>query len=149
MADLHRNSQTPEGLHAAIASTGTTLREDMDSKTPVPSIGDNYDGLDEKREDKPDEKREETTVDSPVQNEELAEDEYPSGLKMFFIVLALVLSVFLLSLDMVSLYDLDQDIEIEANTCFFCRQSWQPLFPRLPTNSRASTRPAGMVPPSS
>ncbi|KAK1251186.1 hypothetical protein MKX07_005741 [Trichoderma sp. CBMAI-0711] len=101
MAELHRNSQTPEGLHAAIASTGTTLREDMDSKTPVPSIGDNYDGLDEKQEDRPaDEKREETTVDSPVQNEELADDEYPSGIKMFFIVLALVLSVFLLSLDM-------------------------------------------------
>ncbi|EGR52888.1 uncharacterized protein TRIREDRAFT_53503 [Trichoderma reesei QM6a] len=73
----------------------------MDSKTPVPSIGDNYDGLDEKQEDRPaDEKREETTVDSPVPNEELADDEYPSGIKMFFIVLALVLSVFLLSLDM-------------------------------------------------
>ena len=28
--------------------------------------------------------------------------EYPSGLKMFFIVLALVLSIFLLALDMVS-----------------------------------------------
>lgn len=77
----------------------------MDSKTPVPSIGDNYDGLDEKQEDRPaDEKREETTVDSPVPNEELADDEYPSGIKMFFIVLALVLSVFLLSLDMVSLH---------------------------------------------
>ncbi|KAL6871266.1 MFS general substrate transporter [Trichoderma novae-zelandiae] len=98
MADLHPHSQTPEGLHAAVASTGTTLNEDFDSKTPVPSIGDN--DLDEKRDGTQDEKREETTVDSPVRNEELAEDEYPSGIKMFFIVLALVLSVFLLSLDM-------------------------------------------------
>ncbi|CAM1511004.1 Fc.00g085170.m01.CDS01 [Cosmosporella sp. VM-42] len=32
--------------------------------------------------------------------EDLNEDEYPSGLKMFFIVLALVLSVFLFSLDL-------------------------------------------------
>ncbi|PTB67607.1 MFS general substrate transporter [Trichoderma citrinoviride] len=105
MTDMHRHSQTPEGLHATVASTGTTLNEDMDSKTPVPSIKDNYDGLDEKRDEPSDEKREETTVDSPVQNEELAENEYPSGIKMFFIVLALVLSVFLLSLDMIRQMD--------------------------------------------
>lgn len=105
MADLHPNSQTPERLRAAVASTATTLSgEDLDSKTPVPSIGEDEAldldlDLDEKRE----EKQEERAVDSSVEDGELSEDEYPSGMKMFFIVVALVLSVFLLSLDMVSL----------------------------------------------
>lgn len=36
------------------------------------------------------------------QEDILNEDEYPTGMKMFFIVLALVLSVFLFSLDLVS-----------------------------------------------
>lgn len=100
MAVLHSSSQDPEKLHAAVASTATTLNgEDLDSKTPVPSIGENEDALDLDI----DEKRDGTTIDTPVQEEELSEDEYPSGLKMFFIVVALVLSVFLLSLDMVSL----------------------------------------------
>jgi hypothetical protein len=101
MADLHSNLKTPEQLHAAVASTATTLNgEDFDSKTPVPSIGDG-DNLDLDL----DEKRDGQVVDTPasVQDDELREDEYPSGLKMFFIVVALVLSVFLLSLDMVSL----------------------------------------------
>ncbi|KAL7795141.1 major facilitator superfamily domain-containing protein [Trichoderma ceciliae] len=97
MADLHSPLRTPERLLATVASTATTLNgEDLDSKTPVPSIADNDEvlglGLDEKRD--------ETAVDAPVQDEELGEDEYPSGVKMFFIVVALVLSVFLLSLDM-------------------------------------------------
>ncbi|UKZ80414.1 hypothetical protein TrVFT333_008173 [Trichoderma virens FT-333] len=103
MADLHPNSQTPSRLHAAVASTATTLNgEDFDSKTPVPSIGDEDEAIDlglndEKRDEKQEEKQEEI---ASVQNDELSEDEYPSGIKMFFIVLALVLSVFLLSLDM-------------------------------------------------
>lgn len=37
------------------------------------------------------------------QPDELGHDEYPSGIKMFFIVVALVLSVFLFALDLVSL----------------------------------------------
>ncbi|KAM0246363.1 hypothetical protein ACHAQJ_010257 [Trichoderma viride] len=97
MADLHSSLKTPEQLHAAVASTATTIYgEDLDSKTPVPSIGDEEKELDLDL----DEKREEKIEDTPVQEEELREDEYPSGLKMFFIVLALVLAVFLLSLDM-------------------------------------------------
>ncbi|KAL7937365.1 MFS general substrate transporter [Trichoderma chlorosporum] len=99
MADFHPDSKPPGRLHAHVASTATTLTgEDLDSKTPVPSVGDDEEPLDlgindEKRHEKP----EGMTL---VQNDELAEDEYPSGIKMFFIVLALVLSVFLLSLDM-------------------------------------------------
>ncbi|PNP50732.1 hypothetical protein THARTR1_08353 [Trichoderma harzianum] len=106
MADLHSKSQTPERLHAAVASTTTTLNgEDFDSKTPVPSVGDEDEALDlgfdgEKRDEKRDETDEKQEEIASVQNDELSEDEYPSGIKMFFIVLALVLSVFLLSLDM-------------------------------------------------
>lgn len=49
------------------------------------------------------EKVEDSTVDETVEDagDLLNDDEYPSGLKMFFIVLALVLSVFLFSLDLV------------------------------------------------
>ncbi|KAL7923089.1 major facilitator superfamily domain-containing protein [Trichoderma austrokoningii] len=93
MADSH---QDPARLHAAVASTGTTLDgEDSNSKTPVPSLGEK-DGLDLGIE----EKQQESVVETPTEDGELREDEYPSGIKMFFIVLALVLSVFLMSLDM-------------------------------------------------
>ncbi|PNP39012.1 hypothetical protein TGAM01_v205308 [Trichoderma gamsii] len=94
MADSH---QDPAKLHAAVASTGTTLNgEDFDSKTPVPSLGGEKDDLDLAV----DEKQQDSVIESPADDGELREDEYPSGIKMFFIVVALVLSVFLLSLDM-------------------------------------------------
>jgi hypothetical protein len=98
MAESHPD---PAKLHAAVASTATTLNgEDLDSKTPVPSLGGEKDDLDLGV----DEKQQDSVVEAPTEDGELREDEYPSGIKMFFIVLALVLSVFLLSLDMVSLY---------------------------------------------
>ncbi|KAF4982067.1 hypothetical protein FZEAL_2254 [Fusarium zealandicum] len=52
----------------------------------------------EKKEQQEDEDIADGTVDGG--DEELNEDEYPAGIKMFFIVLALVLSVFLFSLDL-------------------------------------------------
>ncbi|KAF7554898.1 hypothetical protein G7046_g6689 [Stylonectria norvegica] len=72
--------------HERAASAASTLRGD--------------DVVDEKKGD------DEGTLDGDVgtdeqsEGDELNDDEYPSGLKMFFIVIALVLSVFLLSLDM-------------------------------------------------
>lgn len=64
-------------------STTSTLRgEDVQEKKEGEELEDITDG----------------TVDG---GDELSEDEYPSGIKMFFIVLALVLSVFLFSLDLV------------------------------------------------
>mgnify|MGYP000959005701 CR=1 FL=1 len=64
-------------------STTSTLRgEDVQEKKEGEELEDITDG----------------TVDGA---DELSEDEYPSGIKMFFIVLALVLSVFLFSLDLV------------------------------------------------
>ncbi|KAH6610121.1 major facilitator superfamily domain [Trichoderma cornu-damae] len=110
MADLRSPSQTPEKLHAAVASAATTLNdEEFDSKTPAPSIGELDDEVDldidlgEKQDEKEDEKAVETAVEDAGEAEdaeELSDEEYPSGIKMFFIVVALVLSVFLLSLDL-------------------------------------------------
>ncbi|KAM0425136.1 hypothetical protein ACHAPT_009697 [Fusarium lateritium] len=63
-------------------STTSTLRgEEVQEKKEEQEVEDITDG----------------TVDG---GDELSEDEYPSGIKMFFIVLALVLSVFLFSLDL-------------------------------------------------
>ena len=67
------------------ASSASTLRGDDEV-------------VQEKVEDTPTEEEKETTEE---RENVLNDDEYPSGLKMFFIVVALVLSVFLLSLDMV------------------------------------------------
>ncbi|KAF4470261.1 major facilitator superfamily transporter [Fusarium albosuccineum] len=51
----------------------------------------------EKKEEQEDVDVTDGTIDG---GDDLSEDEYPSGIKMFFIVLALVLSVFLFSLDL-------------------------------------------------
>ncbi|KAM5354227.1 hypothetical protein ACJ41O_000877 [Fusarium nematophilum] len=53
--------------------------------------------IQEKKEQQEDEDITDGTVDG---GDDLNEDEYPSGIKMFFIVTALVLSVFLFSLDL-------------------------------------------------
>lgn len=74
------------GFHTSVAST---------------VAGDDY--LHEKAHDTTDtevEKQPEDGVSSKA--DDAPETEYPKGMKMFFIVLALVLSIFLLALDMVS-----------------------------------------------
>ena len=77
------------------------------SKLEVPEVPDRPESttstlrgedVQEKKEDQEVEDIDDGTVDG---GDELSEDEYPSGIKMFFIVLALVLSVFLFSLDLV------------------------------------------------
>lgn len=45
-----------------------------------------------------------TEKGAPEPSDELSEDEYPTGTKLIFIVVALVLAIFLLALDMVSTY---------------------------------------------
>ncbi|KAI8717511.1 MFS domain-containing protein [Fusarium sp. LHS14.1] len=76
------------------------------SKLEVPEVPDRPESttstlrgedVQEKKEDQEVEDIDDGTVDG---GDELSEDEYPSGIKMFFIVLALVLSVFLFSLDL-------------------------------------------------
>lgn len=83
-------------------------------------------------------------------SEEPSDEEYPSGIKMVFIVVALVLSVFLLSLDMVSLSQLSPLYLAQIQLTFNCnRPLSQPLFPRSQMSSRVSIRSAGTVLPSS
>jgi len=56
----------------------------------------------EKKEEKQDEDVEAGTVSGNNDSDEVDEDEYPTGINMFFIVLALVMAVFLFSLDLVT-----------------------------------------------
>ncbi|KND91555.1 Pantothenate synthetase [Tolypocladium ophioglossoides CBS 100239] len=70
------------------ASSASTV--DGDNLSSDETVAEASAGDDEKHQDNP----------TKEQSDELSEDEYPSGIKMVFIVVALVLSVFLLSLDM-------------------------------------------------
>lgn len=69
--------------------------------------------------------------------------EYPRGAKLWCIVAALVLSMFMVALDMVGYAGRKV---IEANDQI--RQSLQPPYPESPTNSRALIRLAGTDRPS-
>ncbi|KAJ3536214.1 hypothetical protein NM208_g6820 [Fusarium decemcellulare] len=73
--EVPQNQERPE-------STASTLRGEE---------------VQEKKEEQEDVDVTDGTIDG---GDDLSEDEYPSGIKMFFIVLALVLSVFLFSLDL-------------------------------------------------
>lgn len=99
-------------------------------------------------EDNIQEKKQEEEVASEgegatVAGEDVDEAEYPTGIKMFFIVLALVLSVFLFSLDLVShpLTHLYKPFQKLTNP----RLSSQPPFLRSQRSSKVLTKPAGMV----
>lgn len=87
--------EVPRDHERPTSTASTVVNED------VPSVIDEKVGRDQ---DNASDKGSETEKASKKDVEAGEEDdgvEYPSGLKMFFIVLALVLSVFLLSLDMV------------------------------------------------
>lgn len=90
-----------------------------------------------------DEKHEDS-VKEQVQSDELSEDEYPSGIKMVFIVVALVLSIFLLSLDMVRFKHPASESE---HGLTLTRPLSQLPFPKSRMSSRASTRSDGTAPP--
>lgn len=72
-------------------------------------------------------------------NEAPAADEYPHGLSLFFIVLAIMLATFIISLDQVSgwLYTLLQYICTYSN---FARQLSVLPSPKSPINSTVSTK---------
>lgn len=84
-------------------------------------------------------------VEIPAQDQ-ATEEDYPTGIRLFFIVVALVISMFLLSIDMVSATSSETAVNIITNSN---RPSWLQLFPGLPTNSTVSTKSPGMDPPSS
>lgn len=98
------------------------------------------------------EKHDDATVTSqqPTQDEE----EYPSGMKMFFIVVALVCSIFLLSLDMVRLHS-DRLVWLQSLTLKYSkthnklsRLSLPLLSQRSPKSLKALIKLGGTVPPS-
>ena len=71
-------------------------------------------------------------------NEAPAADEYPHGLSLFFIVLAIMLATFIISLDQVSgSIPLIQSVCTCTNSV---RQLSVPPFPKSPINSTASTK---------
>lgn len=97
------------------------------------------------------EKVEDSTVDETVEDagDLLNDDEYPSGLKMFFIVLALVLSVFLFSLDLVRNPPFTIPIGDQNIVLTLSRPSSLLLSLKSPMSSRVSTRLDGTEHPSS
>lgn len=68
--------------------------------------------------------------------EELAPDEYPHGLQFLFILLALILSVFMVALDLVCLAPVFRQPYADSA----CRPSSQRLFQRSRMTSTALTR---------
>lgn len=88
------------------------------------------------------------TLDGTLESqEEVDPNEYPSGMKMVFIVIALVLSIFLVALDMVGCHPHPlSSMRPYANESYNRLSLLRPS-PRLPTSSRVSTRSAGTVLP--
>jgi hypothetical protein len=74
---------------------------------------------------------------------------YPEGVRMVFIVIALVLSIFLVSLDMVGILSIIIYIRNLSFLTSVRRPLWPRPSPRLQTNSQASTMYLGTAPPSS
>lgn len=106
----------PHSNTAMASSTTSGLGVPRDTDRPVSSAASTLAGertsVDEKPVDTPNavagadpEKQDSESVmkgeQDPGSSDELSEDEYPKGIKLAFIVVALVLSIFLLSLDMV------------------------------------------------
>lgn len=89
-----------------------------------------------------------TETDNEGSSDELSEDEYPSGTKLIFIVVALVLAIFLLALDMVSFSHIAGCL-MQISELTDTRPSLPPPSPKSPKSFRVSTRSAGMAPPSS
>lgn len=99
MSDSPATLQVPQGGNGsgnAPSTTTSTLAGDdytLDKKDGDHSPSE--DGRDDTEKD---------AKDIPA-DDELRDDEYPSGIKLLFIVFALVMSIFLLALDMVRIYN--------------------------------------------
>lgn len=99
------------------------------------------------------EKTDETRSDALVQEEALVsaadEDQYPTGLRLVIIVVALFMAVFLYAIDMVRSHAFVDPIytgikfEAVAVADHFTRPLLQQPFPRLPMISTASMKPRG------
>jgi len=80
--------------------------------------------------------------DQAVPVETPTTDEYPRGLSLGVIVLAIILAVFLIALDQVSTFDF---LSSKIMFLHFYGLLLAQLFPKSPTNSTASTRSHGTV----
>lgn len=86
-----------------MASRATTLASPADSEPSLsrtPSIANDQGRVSEK--DGEAEKTGDRTPEVEAQQEELDDTEYPKGVRLLAVVVALVLSIFLVALDMVS-----------------------------------------------
>lgn len=122
----------PKGSDRTISSASTIAGDQVSEKANYSSGGE-----DESRANNLQEKLDD--VSSTVADDVSDDTEYPSGIKMVFIVVALVMSVFLLSLDMVSRAFncplLPQTCRNTTDT-FTCRPLLPPPFLKSPTSSR-------------
>lgn len=109
MESLHHtlvDGETPRRPHApSFLDPKSEPASDMDQgSTRAPSTS--ADGTSEKKEiivTKSDyDEKSELPLKEGVPDHGVAEEEYPTGARLFFIVVALVLSIFLVALDMVS-----------------------------------------------
>ncbi|KAJ6443170.1 major facilitator superfamily transporter [Purpureocillium lavendulum] len=118
VANININNITPTAKqhnNTAMASTTSGLGVPRDTDRPVSSAASTLAGERTSVDEKPvdhangiasgdDGKHDGASIEKQEQDQgasdELSEDEYPKGIKLAFIVVALVLSIFLLSLDM-------------------------------------------------
>ena len=95
---------------SATASHLATAEKPGTSDTAVPSKASSFTDLEKRDLDSGDTDEEKVAVETEVENSgnnnESDSDEYPKGATLAFIVLALALSIFLVSLDMVRLSSL-------------------------------------------
>jgi hypothetical protein len=125
-----------------MSSTTTTLvvpRDPEATPSQTPSMIADEEALARKLEDV---EGGNTTAEEEEPTAEVDESEYPQGMKMIFVVVALVLSIFLVALDMVCpsspLATSSSTFREKPALTKLARPSSQPPSPRLQTNSAAS-----------
>ncbi len=146
---------------SATASDLAMAEKPGTSDTAVPSKASSITDLEKRDLDSGDTDEEKVVVETEVENAgnstESDSDEYPKGATLAFIVLALALSIFLVSLDMVSLFSLPSFASYSGFSMRFLdkltanpRRPLSPqLFPRSPMSFTACKMWLGTDLPSS
>jgi hypothetical protein len=145
----------PRGASPEATSKASTLAdEDLRSENPKneASVIDDKTVTDAASRNSADKDPEKLDVEAAPPANELSEDEYPKGYALLSVVIALILSIFLIALDMVraplSLWLMCCRMGISTNTRL-CRPSLLLLSRRSLAISKALTRSVGTVPSSS
>jgi hypothetical protein len=92
-----RGLEVPKDSGRTVSSASTIAGDQVSDKAAYLSGGD-----DDKHDESLEKLEKQDEVASTAATEVPDEIEYPSGIKLLFIVVALVMSIFLLALDMVS-----------------------------------------------